>query len=296
MRWAAARGGRPAVGANGGARRGGGDGGEVGAGVHRGEAGRRGAGRQHLEDNSVRPRRRWSRRSTSGAGREEGGEEARERAEEGGDRRGSGEAGRVVGVIPQPPPSSSFEPLPPEYDEPSHTRCCDDHLWPDDDRRAPLPFPDTCSLGFGAAAERSAARLLPLGALAASPLRALAGIPARLDSLPSAVPSSRRLELRRARWGGRDGRRAPRTLKMTTASSGVRADLPTARERGVRGGHFVALATSPPSAATGGHGAITPATPRPPPAPAPPHPAAPATALAARPRAAAAAHCPLTHA
>jgi hypothetical protein len=65
MRWAAARGGRPAVGANDGARGDGGDGGEAGAGVHRGEAGRRGTDRQHLEDNIVRPRRRWSRRSTS---------------------------------------------------------------------------------------------------------------------------------------------------------------------------------------------------------------------------------------
>nr|BAI39703.1 hypothetical protein [Oryza sativa Indica Group]BAI39904.1 hypothetical protein [Oryza sativa Indica Group] len=114
---------------------------------------------------------RWPKHAgNSGAGREEGGEEARERAEEGGDRRGSVEAGRVVGVIPQPSPSS-FELLPPEYDE---------------------------------------------------------------SRLPSAVPSSCRLELRWARWG-------------------VRADLPMARERGMRGGHFVALATSPPSAAIGGH-------------------------------------------
>nr|AAQ56532.1 hypothetical protein OSJNBa0096K16.10 [Oryza sativa Japonica Group] len=106
---------------------------------------------------------RWPKHAgNSGAGREEGGEEARERAEEGGDRRGSVEAGRVVGVIPQPSPSS-FELLPPEYDE---------------------------------------------------------------SRLPSAVPSSCRLELRWARWG-------------------VRADLPTGGTSDVRPAGHRRLSTTP---------------------------------------------------
>ncbi|XP_015638565.1 actin-binding protein wsp1-like [Oryza sativa Japonica Group] len=353
--------------------------------------------------------RRPKHAGNSGAGREEGGEEARERAEEGGDRRGSVEAGRVVGVIPQPPPSS-FEPLPSEYDEPrlpsTVPSSCRLELWwarwggrdgrgrrgpediEDDDGKlgcarrppdgpreryerralrrprhfaalrcdrgawAPSGPPATCCLSTTPAAPpprpRHACRLprhhhsrralcrarrpsarrchRDRGAWAPS------GPPATccLSTTPAAPPPrprhacrlprhhhSRRALCRARRPSARRchrdrGARAPSRPPATGRLSTTPAACPgpttprhaTRRARGparrpsarrYRRDRRARAPSRPP--ATGRLSTTSAAPPtRPPPAPAPPLPAAPVAALAARPRAAAVAHCPLTHA